>query len=326
MSLVVVKEPDNRRKDYINRSIRNEPREGVLFRDFVIKTITKKAKRMGVSYTKNYMTLIHHLDQFSQKFKATIYTNSINEDFLDDFIVYLESCDLKSGYIKTILTLTKAMIKKAGQYGYAVDYTYDDVDVISGDPFSVYLSMNDVARIYYFHGLTLKQERIRDLFVIGCLTAMRYSDYSTLNSDNFQGDYIVKITKKTRKKVVVPIHDFIKEIYQKYDNSVPTGITIQHFNRYIKIICRKIGIIEPITHSYIRGGKLITQTNKKWELISSHTARRSGATNMYLTGRLNTYEIMSLTGHTTEKSFFRYIRITDENKAKQISNDIYFKR
>jgi hypothetical protein len=52
-----------------------------------------------------------------------------------------------------------------------------------------------------------------------------------------------------------------------------------------------------------------TDTKPKYEFISSHTARRSAATNMYLTGRMKTYEIMSLTGHTTEKSFFRYIRV-----------------
>jgi len=326
MSLTVVKKPESVKKDYINRSSLNEPKEGVLFRDFITKTVERKAKRLGTGYVSSYKTLVNHLDNFAYKYQATLYTNSINEDFLDDFILYLQELDLKQTYIKNLLQLVKTMVKKAGTYGYAVDFTYDDVDVDADDPFAVYLTLNEITRIYYFKGLSHKQERIKDLFVVGCLTALRYSDYSTLTSDNFQGDYIVKVTKKTGKKVIVPIHEIVAEIYRKYDNSIPTGISIQHFNRYIKKICQHIGLDDPVTFNYTRGGKLCTETKEKWELVSSHTARRSAATNMYLTGRMKTYEIMALTGHTTEKSFFRYIKTTTEDKAKQISNDIFFKK
>ena len=61
-------------------------------------------------------------------------------------------------------------------------------------------------------------------------------------------------------------------------------------------------------------------------MVSSHTARRSAATNMYQTGRMKTYEIMALTGHSTEKSFFRYIRTSEDDRVKQIAGDNYFKK
>jgi len=218
------------------------------------------------------------------------------------------------------------MVRRAGTYGYVVDSSYDDVTVDDEELSSVYLSMNEITRIYYFKGLTRKQERIKDLFVIGCLTALRYSDYSTLCKEDFQGDKIIKITKKTGKKVIIPLHDYVKEIYKKYDGNVSSNLCIQHFNRYIKSICRKIGFDEVITHSYIVGGTVTTISKNKWELISSHTARRSAATNMYLTGRIKTYEIMAITGHTSEKSFYRYIKVTNETLANQIATDTYFKK
>ena len=326
LKLVHSAQQETQKRDYINRIAMNEPKTGVFFSDFVRDTIIRKSKRMGNTYIKNYSLLIKHINSFSEKYDVNLYTNSINEEFLDDFIIYLQEQKLKQGYIKYIIALAKSMVKKAGTYGYAVDPSYDDIVIDEDDSFAVYLTLNEITRIYYYKGLTRKQEQIRDLFVVGCLTGLRYSDYSSLISKNFQGDYIVKVTKKTGKKVIIPLHDYVHEIYQKYNGEVSKGLTIQHFNRYIKKICNRVGLDEKITFNYTRGGQLITEQKEKWELISSHTARRSAATNMYLTGRMKTFEIMAITGHTTEKSFFRYIRTTTEDKAKQISTDVFFKK
>lgn len=313
------------KKDYINHMAESEPKTGVLFIDFILETSVKKAKRMCETYVKNYNTLIFNLTGFSEENNVDIYTNSVTEDFLDDFIVYLESKNLKQNYISNLLSLVKSMVNKAARYGYAVDSSYDDVFIKHEDIFSVFLSMNKITRIYYFQGLSKAKARIRDIFVVGCLTAMRYSDYSTLTADNFTKDYIVKVTKKTKTKVTIPMHDYVREIIEKYDGDLSFGLSLQYFNRSIKSICRQIGFNNDIKFSYTRGGKLVTETRKEWELISSHTARRSAATNMYQTARMKTYEIMQLTGHSTEKSFFRYIKTSDEDKAKQIAGDNYFR-
>jgi integrase len=306
-ALKVVKNDDldqQCKKNYINILKQSEPKTGVLFTDYVFLTVSRKSKRMCSGYKKNYYTLIHHINNFSGTYNTDIFTNSVNEEFLNDFIIYLENINLKQTYIKTLLSLVKAMARNAGIDGYAVDTTYDDVDIDDEEGTSIYLTLNEITRIYYFIGLTKKQQRIRDLFIVGCLTALRYSDYSTLEKDNFNGDFITKITKKTHKKVIIPIHDYVKEIYERYDGVISTKLSVQHFNRYLKIITKKIGLNDSITYSYTKGGKIITLTKEKWELISSHTARRSAATNMFLTGRFKTYEIMKITGHTTEKSFF----------------------
>lgn len=316
---------DSQMNDYINQNRTLEPKTGVLFTEFIEKTLIRKLKRMGESYARNYNTLIYHIKLFSDENNATIYTNSVNEDFLDDFIVYMEGKNLKNNYIKNTIMLAKAMARKAGSYGYAVDGTYDDVSMESDEGYSVYLSMNEITRIYYFKGLSKKQERAKDLFVIGCMTGLRYSDYSTLCPMDFQGDYIIKVTKKTNKKVIIPLHDYVKEIYTKYDGDVSNGLCVQYFNRVIKVVMQKIGFTNPITYSYNRGGKLVTESRPKWEMISSHTARRSAATNMYMTGRMKTFEIMAITGHTTEKGFFRYIRLTNDDLSKQISGDSFFR-
>jgi len=314
------------KRDYINRLVESEPKTGVLFRDFVSETALRKSKRMSPMYTKNYATLIYHLDGFSAEFEADIFTNSIGEDFLDDFVLYLEGKDLRQNYIVNLLSLVKSMAAKAGKYGYAVDASYDDVEIKLEPSFSIFLSMNKITRIYYYRGLSKKQERIRDLFVVGCLTALRFSDYSTLTPDNFAKDFIIKVTKKTKAKVTIPLHDYVREILAKYSGNLFFGLSIQYFNRAIKDICKQIGFNDDVKYSYTRGGKIVSETKQEWELISSHTARRSAATNMHQTGRMTTYAIMQITGHTTEKSFFRYIRTSDEDKAAQIAGDNFFRK
>lgn len=222
------------------------------------------------------------------------------------------------------------MIRKASQYNYAVDTTYDTIDICVEPTFAVFLSMNEITRIYYYkfenQDRRKAKERIRDLFVVGCLTALRYSDYSTLTADNLQSGYIVKRTKKTNVDVKVPAHDYIKEIFEKYNGQIPNGLCIQYFNKYLKLIMQEIGLNDKITFSYTQGGKLKTVTREKWELISSHTARRSAATNLYLTGRMKTLEIMRLTGHRSEQNFFRYIRLTNDDTARAISGDMFFRK
>lgn len=149
------------KRDYINRLIQSEPKTGVLFVDFIQQTVDRKAKRMGDSYRKNYETLIKHVADFSEHYEADIFTNSVNEDFMDDFICFLEEKDLKQSYIGTLLSLVKSMAAKAGKYGYAVDQSYDDVTIDKDDPFSIFLSMNEITRIYYYKGLTRKRVELK---------------------------------------------------------------------------------------------------------------------------------------------------------------------
>ncbi|WP_044269574.1 site-specific integrase [Bacteroides timonensis] len=323
-------QPRQARKDYINHFRQDKPLEGVYFTGFAREVLEKRSRRKPEHYAAIYDAIMKHIDAFSKEFDCDIFTNSVTGEFLDDFIIYLEDQGLRHntivGYIRKIQTL----VRRASQYNYAVDNTYDEIDLKCEPTNAVFLSMNEIARIYYYkfekQDKRKAKERIRDLFVVGCLTALRYSDYSTLTKDNFQGDYLVKRTKKTNVDVKIPLHAYVKEIYAKYGGVIPCKLCIQYVNKYLKVIMKEIGLNDLVTYSFTKGGKLITVTRKKWELISSHTARRSAATNMYLTGRMTTLEIMRLTGHRTEQNFFRYIRLTNDDTARSISGDIFFRK
>ncbi|WP_270833544.1 site-specific integrase [Bacteroides cellulosilyticus] len=304
--------------------------EGVYFTVFAKEVLEKRSRRKSANYAAVYDAIIKHINNFSEEFDCDIFTNSVTAEFLDDFIIYLEDQGLRHntivGYIQKIQTL----VRRASQYNYAVDNTYDEIDLQCEPTNAVFLSMNEITRIYYYkfekQDKRKAKERIRDMFVIGCLTALRYSDYSRLTSQNLVDGYIMIRTKKTNVDVKVPAHDYVKEIFKKYHGFIPSGLCIQYFNKYLKVIMKEIGLNDPVTYSFTQGGKLITVTKEKWQLISSHTARRSAATNMYLTGRMKTLEIMRLTGHRSEQNFFRYIRLTNDDTARSISGDMFFRK
>ena len=310
-------------KTYIDNSYISAPITNKLIVDFIHDMTARKNR--SKSYVSQYNVLAKHIEGFSQNMNCTIFTNSITEEFLEDFIYYLRDLGMMTNTVKGLVEKIKAITKKAGNYGYAINRTFDEVSIESEETCSIALSMNEITRAYYFQGLTKRQEKIRDLFIIGCLTGMRYSDYSTLTYENIQNGIIVKKTKKTGVTIHVPIHEYIIEIIDKYGGTMPTGISVQHFNRVLKTIFKKMGFDNTVSFTRTVGHDVVMQSYKEWEIISSHTARRSFATNAYNSGRMKTLQIMLITGHTTERNFFRYIKIGREENAKSLSSDQFFR-
>ena len=169
-----------------------------------------------------------------------------------------------------------------------------------------------------------KLESVRDLFLIGCHTGLRYSDYSILKPENIKEGFIETTQQKTGAKIVVPIHTVVERIIKKYKGQLPKSISNQKTNDYLKELGKledKKGkkllpcLNEIVSKTFTKGGVKLIESYQKWELLSSHTARRSFATNEYLAGT-PTITIMAITGHKTEKAFLKYIKLTPNEHAK----------
>lgn len=314
----------NNQKDYRHkRSL--EPKEGVLFTDFILTVITQKKNRKGEKYYSGYVTVINKLKEFEKVNDVSLYTNSITEEFLDDFIIFLEDQNLMQSYIQKIVISVKSMAGKAGKYGYAVDPSYDMVSVENYENTQIALSLIDLGRIYHYKGLSRIQEKTKNIFIIGCLTALRFSDYSSLTPVNFSEDMIVKVTKKTESTAVIPQHEIVREIFKKYGNQITYGRTIQQFDRMIKIIMRKIGFTEPVLCTYKKGGKIVTETKERWQLITSHTCRRTMITIMASMGYSDT-DIMAISTHKDIKTVQRYKKITQSEMSNKLKGSFIFKK
>ncbi len=151
---------------------------------------------------------------------------------------------------------------------------------------------------------------VRNLFVFNSYCGLRYSDLYKLDKNRFlmvQGQLFLKIRlKKTDEVVMFPILKSAEEILKIYDYDLP-NVHISEFNKIIEEVCFKAGITRLETIRETRAGTKIISTLPKYQLVRSHTARRSFATNFEADG-VPLKELMAVTGHTTEGAFRRYVK------------------
>ncbi len=282
-------------------------------------------KHRSRSHKRSFLNLAKKIEAYETENYIIIYTDSFCENTTEDFIYFLrEKYNYRANTVRTMYQKLSRVLRSAHKAGYKVDFRFEYINIKEEYVPSISLNLSEIERIY---NLNIKNEeivKIKDRFVIGCCTALRYSDYSVLSSDNCIGNNVSIKTKKTGAVVVIPQHRYVREILAKYNYRLPALKSQQNFNKVIKNICKRAGIDELIRIERTVGVRIERKNYRKWELVSSHTARRSGATNMYLAG-IPVFRIMLLTGHSTEKSFFKYICISKEENANILAGNEFFK-
>lgn len=166
-------------------------------------------------------------------------------------------------------------------------------------------------------------DTLRDRFVIGCLTGLRFSDYSRINGEHIKDGFISILNKKTNKRTVIPVHPKVKQIFEKHKYEIPNGPTLRYYNMMLPMVGLKAKINQPVKHEWKADETVHSVMIPKHDLITTHTARRSFATNAYKAG-IPAQSIMLITGHSTEESFFRYISISGEENANELSQHKFF--
>ena len=129
--------------------------------------------------------------------------------------------------------------------------------------------------------------------------------------------------QKTENEVTIPCRPELKAILKKYDYHLPS-LTQQTLNRHIKKIARVAGIDTPTKIRYTKAGKKITEMVPKWSLVSTHTARRTGATLMYYKG-VDVYDIMRITGHRSPEMLRKYIKAETMDTVRKLHNTPFFR-
>lgn len=183
---------------------------------------------------------------------------------------------------------------------------------------AIYLNWQEVSKIYHLD-LTHHRylEKYRDLFVLGCLTGFRFSDYSEIRPDEVRDGMLYVTQQKTSQSVIVPLRQEAKAILiDKYNMQLPQ-IDNASLNAHIKEVCKLAGIDEMIKITHRRRNDIIEEAKPKYAWVVTHTCRRSFCTNEYLAGTPCDL-IMAVSGHKTEKAFKRYIKAEKIQKAHMI--------
>lgn len=169
----------------------------------------------------------------------------------------------------------------------------------------------------------LRLDRVRDLFLVGCWTGLRFSDFTQIRADSLtpDGRFFDLTQQKTGDRVKIPVSPAVRAVLSKYEgrtaNSLPPAISNVKMNEYLKELGELAGMDSPVTIRKTKGGLLTTRTVPKWELLTTHVARRSFATNM-VQRDYPVAMIMGVTGHKTEAMFWKYVKLPQPDRAEQL--------
>ena len=279
--------------------LKNKP---IKFIEELIQNTSKKPNTI-----KNYKQALVKLQDFKKETRKPVDFENITLEFYNDFTKFLNKKGYSTNSIGGFIKNVKVFMNEATDRGLNknLEYLNKRFKVIEEHADTIYLTEVEILKLYELDlSNNERLEKVRDLFIVGCYTGLRFSDLEQVNRDNFiKGNSQIKIkTQKTGETVVIPVHKFVKHINDKYESVLPNSISNQKMNDYLKEIAQLAGLEDSVLISITKGGKRVQESFFKYELVSTHTARRSFATNLYLAD-VPSITIMKITGIKLKKPF-----------------------
>lgn len=301
------------------------PRELMTFQDAFaayLMDLSKTKSLTSATYAK-----LKTIRNIFKEFDPNLRLDQITKDKLDEYVEYLiNERGLQNGTAKKNLTFIRTFLDYCeNRRLIKTDWKTHSVELktVSGRKV-VFLDLDEFNRVYNFEFPENKQylERTRDVFCFQCLTSLRYSDVSKLKKIDILNDKVSLVTEKTDEILEIPLNNQAKAILSKYDNfdsvrALPV-ISNQKMNEYIKEVCYLVGLNQVVNKTYYKGKERITESFKKYELISTHTGRRTFIC-LALANNIPPQTVMKITGHSDYKSMQPYIDVTDQSKVDAVN-------
>lgn len=289
-----------------------------------------------ISTIRKLKNLQDRFSQYQKKKKKTFLIQDINAKTLVDFKNFLMvDCDLMETTANRFIKNLKTVIFDAETNGIIINHQVRGFSIGSTNTeYKVFLSFDELEQIKKVQTLNKDWTTAKDWLVMGCYLGQRASDllrmtkkmiYTKIDSDGNVYRFIEIKQQKTGEKVVIPLHDEVEVILEKYNGDFPSTFAdlpdsnAALFNRHLKKVCELAGLNETINGKVYNEEKKKNEIVKteKYNLVSSHVCRRSFATNFYGNKMFTTPQLMSITGHKTESMFLNYIGKTADDWAMQ---------
>ena len=316
---------------YLNKNVIIDKAKPIEFLEFAESYLEFKSKTISIITKRSYNQTLIKVRKFGLHNDEKVDFNSFDKEFVIDFINYFEEMDYAHNTISKHLKNLKTFLLEAVRKGFVTNKNFNisDFNLKPEDTSAIYLTEQELGKMYKYDLSGKKDlEFARDVFLIGCYTGQRVSDYNGLTENSIKkingDDYFSIKQKKTKAKVNCPITKEIRDIMDtRYGGVPPRKILEKDLNKNIKTIGELLKFNEKIECSYRKGGKDHVEYIAKFRLIHSHTARRSFCTNMYKK-EMAVFDIMHFSGHKTEREFYKYIRIAGEERASHIVGKGFF--
>ena len=296
------------------------------------QSINLSSVKLSPITVRSYQQTINRIKEFNKKTTYNLDFENIDLKFYYAFVSYLEkygySVNTIGKHIKNLVTiLNRATEDGINKY---LNYKHSEFKTVSVETFSIYLTEEDIDAMYKVDLSKNKNWQLaRDIFLIGYYVGQRISDYNGIKKEqikNFDGKEVFEFNQqKTGKRLYVPIHSRVKEIMNKrYDGFPPPKLNNPDINQFIKEVGREAKVNDDVRIKKQVKGKFVNVVVPKYSLIVSHSARRSFCSNAYLS-KMPVIDIMSISGHSTEREFYKYIKVTPQERAVKIADSAFFK-
>jgi len=298
--------------------------------------LLEKKKDVSKGTVKKFISLKNHLQNFEANRKIPLQFETITNKILKDLQSYFyeDKVDSEGNKMKGLNTQTtakylgtfKSFLNWAIKNKYSKNKDFKEFE-IKHQPRTIKAVLNDIdlQRLRSFESDEKKYLlNVRDLLILSCLTGLRFSDYSSIKSEHLQkdneGNYsLLMMQKKTNDYVEIPLNDEALQIVRKLLNSEIHPISNQKMNVYAKELCELAKINEPFEVIQYKGNIRVTKSIPKHDLITTHTGRRTFATNLLLKG-VPSEIVMEFTGHRDYESFSKYVNIPKKSKMDIVRN------
>ena len=345
-ALNIVQEKMDSLKREIQNALNNRSADDIINKDW-LKNVVQPSKNTNLLSTnieafldfKNsrverntfiiYKALERLLNSFEKEHKTTLIVSKLDLNFRDKFLKYLNDNGYANGtiilYIRTLVQILKFAKKRGVKVSNDLEFFKEGLK--KKKTLNVYLTLEEIDKIYKLEGLSAKEGIARDWLVISCNTAQRVGDLFNFNKSNLNAEGDVLTVQQTKnqnsKPIQIPLLPQVLEILEKYDGDFPpllSNVVKNNFNYYgklIKEVCKKAKLNDEIKTLQYKSAKNNSGvvTKKKWELVSSHCGRRSFCSNMY--GKIPTPLLMMISGHKEESTLLLYI---DRDRIIDIPN------
>lgn len=258
---------------------------------------------LRTAFTEKYPKYGNVLDMYERANSCPATWRNLTKIGLSKFVDYMNE-RLATSSVKTYAAMLKAVLNLYNEE-IKLPKDYDRVLSVRGETSSnTWLNDMEIESLISYIPMNATERLVKNQFIMGCVTGARHSDYIDFTRENIVNERLVYVSKKTRMRAEVPLSRIVERLLAENEMFYLVGKEVSDptFNTTIRDICRKIGIGERL--KLYRAGKFVE--GEKYKFISSHTARRSFATNLYLHG-LDLYSISKMMGHKSVTMTERYI-------------------
>jgi len=288
-----------------------------LFNDYIEANRAERAERT----IKGYITVINFIKTFQAKTHFPVDIKNIDHAFMDALKKYaFTDRQIQHNYFAKIVSVLKSFLNWASERDIKVSAHFSKFSFPEKEKAIIFLTLDELMNLYNYDFKNERLNNARDLYCFGCFTGLRVSDIMELKSEHIRENNIHKTIRKTKSNEIIPLNPYALEILRKhegYPDKLLPSISSQKLNEYIKECCQIVGITEPVNIVKFYGSKTKEFTYQKWELITTHTARKTFLTNSIILG-MNYMAARGIGGHKRDKDFNRYVKIAEDFKSKEM--------